>query len=43
MLVGSDQITQKDWDALSRAKGDGFMLAGATLYGISKSHPTLSI
>ena len=24
MLVGSDKITEKDWTALSRAKGDVF-------------------
>ena len=37
MLVASDQITDKDWPALSRAKGDAFMIVGATLYGISMS------
>ena len=36
MLVASDQITDKDWPALSRAKGDVFMLVGASLYGFSK-------
>lgn len=36
MLVASDQITQKDWQPLSRGKGDAFMIAGATLYGFSK-------
>lgn len=35
MLVASDEITDKDWPALSRAKGDVFMLVGATLYGFS--------
>jgi solute carrier family 35 protein F1/2 len=35
MLVGSDVITDKNWTALSRGKGDGLMIAGATLYGIS--------
>lgn len=35
MLVASDELTDKDWTALSRAKGDGFMIAGATLYGFS--------
>ncbi|KAG5647830.1 hypothetical protein DXG03_007754 [Asterophora parasitica] len=33
----SDQITDKDWSALNRAKGDAFMIAGATLYGITNS------
>ncbi|KAG6909034.1 hypothetical protein DXG01_002308 [Tephrocybe rancida] len=37
LLVVSDQITDKDWTALNRAKGDGFMIAGATLYGITNA------
>ena len=37
MLVASDEITDKDWPALSRAKGDVFMIVGATLYGFSTS------
>ncbi|TFK32782.1 hypothetical protein BDQ12DRAFT_691976 [Crucibulum laeve] len=37
MLVASDQITQKDWQALSRGKGDAFMIAGATLYGFTNA------
>ena len=37
MLVGSDKITEKDWTALSRAKGDVFMIVDATLYGFSTS------
>lgn len=36
MLVASDEITDKSWEALARGKGDGFMVAGATLYGISE-------
>ena len=43
MLVASDEITDKDWPALSRAKGDVFMLVGASLYGFSESrifHPS---
>ena len=39
MLVASDEITDKDWPALSRAKGDIFMLVGASLYGFSASLP----
>lgn len=35
LLVASDEITDKDWPALSRAKGDVFMLVGASLYGFS--------
>ncbi|KAG6813164.1 hypothetical protein H0H92_013571 [Tricholoma furcatifolium] len=37
LLVTSDELTDKDWTALSRAKGDAFMIAGATLYGLSNS------
>ncbi|KAJ8487926.1 hypothetical protein ONZ45_g14152 [Pleurotus djamor] len=37
MLVASDQITEKDWDAVSRGKGDAFMIAGATLYGFTNA------
>jgi len=37
MLVASDQITQKDWQALARGKGDAFMVAGATLYGFTNA------
>jgi solute carrier family 35 protein F1/2 len=36
LLVASDQLTKKDWQAVSRRKGDGFMIAGATLYGFSE-------
>lgn len=36
MLVASDELTDKDWPAMSRAKGDIFMLVGASLYGFSK-------
>jgi solute carrier family 35 protein F1/2 len=35
MLVGADQLTDKDYPALNKVKGDLFMLAGATLYGFS--------
>ncbi|KAI0675517.1 DUF914-domain-containing protein [Trametes maxima] len=37
MLVASDEITDKDWPALSRAKGDVFMLVGASLYGFTNA------
>ncbi|KAI0664203.1 DUF914-domain-containing protein [Cubamyces menziesii] len=37
MLVASDEITDKDWPASSRAKGDIFMLVGATLYGFTNA------
>lgn len=36
MLVASDQLTDKDYPALDKVKGDIFMLVGATLYGFSK-------
>ena len=36
LLVVSDQVTKKDWQAVSRGKGDAFMIAGATLYGFSE-------
>ena len=35
LLVASEQLTDKDWDPVSRGKGDAFMIAGATLYGFS--------
>ncbi|KAI0629268.1 DUF914-domain-containing protein [Trametes polyzona] len=37
LLVASDEITDKDWPALSRAKGDVFMLVGASLYGFTNA------
>ncbi|KAF9820618.1 hypothetical protein IEO21_01321 [Rhodonia placenta] len=37
MLVASDELTDKDWPALSRAKGDVFMIVGATLYGFTNA------
>ncbi|KAJ7281798.1 DUF914-domain-containing protein [Mycena rebaudengoi] len=36
LLVASDELTQKNWDPISRGKGDAFMIAGATLYGFSR-------
>jgi hypothetical protein len=36
MLVGSDFLTDKNYPALNKGKGDGFMIIGATLYGICK-------
>jgi solute carrier family 35 protein F1/2 len=36
LLVASDELTDKGWQPLDRGKGDGFMIAGATLYGFSK-------
>jgi hypothetical protein len=41
LLVVSDQLTHKDWHAVSRAKGDAFMIAGATLYGFSEFFPVI--
>ncbi|KAI0272590.1 DUF914-domain-containing protein [Gloeopeniophorella convolvens] len=37
LLVASDQITDKDWPALSKRKGDAFMIVGATLYGFTNA------
>jgi solute carrier family 35 protein F1/2 len=38
LLVASDRLSnQKTFDALNRAKGDGFMIAAATLYGITNA------
>ncbi|KJA13674.1 hypothetical protein HYPSUDRAFT_72930 [Hypholoma sublateritium FD-334 SS-4] len=37
MLVASDELTKKGWDAIAKGKGDGFMIAGATLYGFTNA------
>jgi hypothetical protein len=37
LLVGADQLTNKDWEAVSKGKGDTFMILGATLFGFSES------
>lgn len=37
LLVASDVITQKNWDPAARGTGDAFMVAGATLYGITNA------
>jgi solute carrier family 35 protein F1/2 len=36
MLVGSDMLTDKNFPAAARGKGDAFMIVGATLYGFSE-------
>lgn len=36
MLVSSDFLTDKNYPALNKGKGDAFMIVGATLYGFSK-------
>jgi hypothetical protein len=36
MLVASDMLTDKDFPALNKGKGDAFMIVGATLYGFSE-------
>ena len=36
LLVKSDTVTDKNWPASNRKKGDAFMILGATLYGICK-------
>jgi solute carrier family 35 protein F1/2 len=35
LLVASDFLTDKNYHALDKAKGDAFMIVGATLYGFS--------
>jgi solute carrier family 35 protein F1/2 len=37
LLVSSDHLTDKNNPALNKSKGDAFMIAGATLYGICES------
>ncbi|KAJ7733248.1 solute carrier family 35 member SLC35F1/F2/F6 [Mycena maculata] len=37
LLVGSDELTKKDWVAAAKGKGDAFMVAGATLYGFTNA------
>jgi len=43
LLVVSDFVTDKNYPALDRAKGDGFMIAGATLYGFSTFDPMFNV
>jgi hypothetical protein len=37
LLVASDMLTDKNWVPVARGKGDGFMVAGATLYGFTNA------
>lgn len=37
MLVGSDFLTDKNYHALDKGKGDVFMIVGATLYGFTNA------
>jgi solute carrier family 35 protein F1/2 len=37
LLVASDQLTNKDWAAVNKGKGDALMILGSTLYGFSAS------
>jgi len=37
LLVASDRLTDKDYPALNMAKGDVFMIVGATLYGFTNA------
>jgi hypothetical protein len=41
LTVASDFITDKNWPALNKGKGDAFMILGATLYGFSQFYSTL--
>jgi len=37
LTVASDFITDKNWPALNKGKGDAFMILGATLYGFTNA------
>jgi len=37
LLVASDQLTNKDWQAVNKGKGDAFMILGASLYGFTNA------
>lgn len=37
LLVTSDLLTGKNWEAVDKGKGDAFMIAAGTLYGFSTS------
>lgn len=37
LLVASDTLTGKDYEAANMLKGDLFMIAGATLYGFTNA------
>ncbi|KII87432.1 hypothetical protein PLICRDRAFT_43071 [Plicaturopsis crispa FD-325 SS-3] len=37
MLVSSDMLTDKNYPALNKGMGDGFMILGATLYGFTNA------
>ncbi|KIK99792.1 hypothetical protein PAXRUDRAFT_432759 [Paxillus rubicundulus Ve08.2h10] len=37
MLVASDMLTDKNYSALNKGKGDAFMIVGATLYGFTNA------
>ncbi|KAJ3794634.1 DUF914-domain-containing protein [Lentinula aff. detonsa] len=43
LLVCSDELTDKDYEALSRGKGDALMVAGATLYGFTNATEELFV
>lgn len=44
LLVTSDELTDKDYPAISKVKGDIFMIVGASLYGFSSYYlPTIII
>ncbi|KIK60364.1 hypothetical protein GYMLUDRAFT_43666 [Collybiopsis luxurians FD-317 M1] len=43
LLVCSDELTDKDYHAVARGKGDGLMIAGATLYGFTNATEELFV
>jgi len=43
LLVCSDQLTGKNYEPISRGKGDALMIAGATLYGFTNATEELFV
>lgn len=43
LLVTADQLTNKDWQAINKGKGDAFMILGATLYGFTNATEELFV
>ncbi|KIY74130.1 DUF914-domain-containing protein [Cylindrobasidium torrendii FP15055 ss-10] len=43
LLVAADVLTDKNWEPTARGKGDGLMVAGATLYGFTNATEELFV
>jgi len=43
LLVASDLLTGKNWEAVDKGKGDAFMIAAGTLYGFSNATEELFV